>query len=91
MHIEAELDEIHGESLMELQRHLQRPLPEVLAALIDLGRRQWLDPVTAPEEPSPLYSALAEIGFIGCIEAEDSLARDYKTRLDFSHKCGDTP
>jgi len=35
MHIEIELDEIHGERLASLQQQLQKPLPDVLATLID--------------------------------------------------------
>lgn len=89
MYIEANLDEIHGQRLMDLQRRLQKPLPEVLAALIDLGQGLLREPDTNLEEPSPLYAALENIGFIGCIEAEESLAKNYKTQLDFSHKCGE--
>lgn len=91
MHIEAELDEIHGQRLMDLQRRLQRPLPEVLATLIDLGQRQLPESETDLQEPSPLFAALEDIGFVGCMEADDSLAKDYKTRLDFSPKCGNEP
>ncbi len=85
MHIEAELDDIHGQRLMDLQRRLRRPLLEVLAALIDLGQKQLPAKDADSQEPSPLYAALEGIGFVGCIEADDSLAKDYKTRLDFSH------
>ena len=35
MHIEAELDDIHSERLVLLQQSLQKPLPEVLATVID--------------------------------------------------------
>jgi hypothetical protein len=35
MHIEAELDDIHSERLALLQQRLQKPLPEVLATVID--------------------------------------------------------
>ncbi|WP_020562408.1 hypothetical protein [Methylosarcina fibrata] len=35
MHIEAELDEIHTQRLTLLQQRWQKPLPEVLAILID--------------------------------------------------------
>lgn len=35
MHIEAELDDIHSQRLTLLQQRLQKPLPEVLATVID--------------------------------------------------------
>lgn len=35
MHIQAELDDIHTQRLTLLQQRLQKPLPEVLAILID--------------------------------------------------------
>jgi len=35
MHIETELDDIHSERLVLLQQRLQKPLPEVLATVID--------------------------------------------------------
>ena len=35
MYIEAELDEIHTERLLRLQRQLQKPLAEVVAIAID--------------------------------------------------------
>lgn len=44
MYIEAKLDEIHGQRLMDIQRRLQKPLPEVLAALIDLGQEHCASP-----------------------------------------------
>ncbi|MGD0961603.1 MAG: PIN domain-containing protein [Methylomonas sp.] len=35
MHIEADLDEIHSQRLMQLRQRLQKPLPEVLETVID--------------------------------------------------------
>jgi hypothetical protein len=40
MHIETDLDQLHIERLMQLQAQLQRPLPEVLAAAIDMFYEQ---------------------------------------------------
>jgi hypothetical protein len=42
MHIETELDDIHGQRLIELLVCWQKPLPEVLAAIIDLAMAQTL-------------------------------------------------
>ncbi|MEW6038461.1 MAG: hypothetical protein AB1648_09465 [Pseudomonadota bacterium] len=86
MHIEAELDDVHSERLLQLQRRLQKPLSEVIAAAIDAALLQQ----TAPEEtqPSPLYRAFDEAGLIGCIETNEQLATTYKQKLDFFHKHG---
>ena len=35
MHLETELDDIHSERLAQLQRQLQKPLSEIIAAAID--------------------------------------------------------
>ena len=52
MHIEADLDEIHGERLADLQLRLQKPLSEVLATVIDWA---WSQTPQAPDAlPEPL-------------------------------------
>jgi len=87
MPIETELDDIHAERLTLLQRRLQKPLAEILAAAIDklaFSQPDWVNDV----EPSPLLRALEKIGFVGCIEADENLATHYKKQLDFSDKCG---
>ena len=43
---------------------------------------------TAATADSPLYQSLEEIGFVGCIESDDQLSQTYKSRMDFSNKCG---
>jgi hypothetical protein len=44
-----------------------------------------------PEEEyvSPLYKALEEAGFVGCIEADEQLSTTYKQKLDFARKYGE--
>lgn len=37
---------------------------------------------------SALYQAMTATGFIGCIDTNEQLATTYKSRLDFSAKCG---
>ena len=87
MHLSTELDEIHAERLAQLQRQLQKPLSEIIAAAIDKLAFSQLE--TGNEtEASPLYQALEKIGFIGCIEDDENLSTTYKESLDFSHKCG---
>ncbi len=51
MHIEAELDENHAQRLIALQQRLQKPLPEVLAMLIDLASEQTNENFIALPEP----------------------------------------
>jgi len=46
---------------------------------------------TAATAESPLYQSLEEIGFVGCIESDDQLSQTYKSRMDFSNKCGEKP
>jgi len=46
LHIEAELDPIHAERLTRLQVRLRKPLPDVLANLIDLGLAKLDQPVS---------------------------------------------
>jgi hypothetical protein len=36
---------------------------------------------TPQETPSPLYAALEAIGFVGCIDDDENLSVDYKSRL----------
>ena len=50
------------------------------------------EPAPASDAPntsdSALYQALTAAGFIGCIDTNEQLATTYKSRLDFSAKCG---
>lgn len=53
-------------------------------------------PVTKKSDSSPtassgssLFQELEQIGFVGCIASDAQLSQTYKTRLDFSNKCGD--
>ncbi|MDZ7758676.1 MAG: hypothetical protein U5L00_00240 [Desulfovermiculus sp.] len=46
---------------------------------------------TAATVDSPLYQALEEIGFVGCLESDEQLSQTYKSRMDFSNKCGEKP
>ena len=53
-------------------------------------------PVTKKSDSSPtassgssLFQELEQIGFVGCIASDAQLSQTYKTRLDFSNKCGE--
>lgn len=37
---------------------------------------------------SAFFQALESIDFIGCIDSDEQLSTTYKSRLDFSGKCG---
>ncbi len=43
---------------------------------------------TADEGDSPLFRALTEAGFVGCIDTNEQLSTHYKDHLDFSAKVG---
>ncbi|NBC13961.1 MAG: hypothetical protein GVY09_11575 [Gammaproteobacteria bacterium] len=86
MHIEADLDPIRGQRLRALQDRLKRPLEEVLGVAIDAAFRDLEPGAQQGEPPSSLFEALDAIGFVGCIEDDEELASDYKSRIDFSVK-----
>ena len=56
------------------RRGLPRVVPQVANALADT-------------EDSPLFQALTEAGFVGCINTDDQLATHYKRQIDFSGWC----
>jgi hypothetical protein len=88
MHIEAEIDPAHGERLRVLQDRLQRPMEEVLGVAIDAAFRDLEVSIEQGERPSALFEALDAIGYVGCIEDDEDLAADYKSKIDFSTKSG---
>ena len=47
IHIEAEMDSVHAERLACLQARLRKPLPDVLADVIDLALAKLDQPVPA--------------------------------------------
>jgi hypothetical protein len=79
MRIEAELDDIHAERLLQLQRRLNKPLAEVVADML----AQALD--EAPEPPETegqkLLRILEEHGLLGCMEGDGNLSVEYKKHL----------
>jgi hypothetical protein len=79
MHIEAELDDIHAERLLQLQRRLNKPLAEVVADML----AQALD--ASPEPPETegqkLLRILEEEGLIGCMHGDGKLSVEYKKHL----------
>lgn len=58
MHIEAELDDIHSQQLTLLQQQLQKPLPEVLATVIEWATN-YQQQFPPPNSESERLAALA--------------------------------
>jgi prophage tail gpP-like protein len=79
MHIEAELDTVHAERLLELQQRLQKPLPEIVADILSTAIDARIE---APEtEGQKMLNIFAEEGLIGCLQGDGNLSVDYKQHL----------
>lgn len=79
MHIEAELDDVHAERLLELQQRLQKPLSEVVT---DILTKAIDARIAAPEnEGQKMLNIFAEEGLIGCLNGDGNLSVDYKQHL----------
>jgi hypothetical protein len=84
MHIEAELDDVHADRLLELQQRLQKPLSEVLAVAIDAALWQQ---DASKLSGYQLFRAFERAGLFGYLEAEQDLSVNFN-QLDFSGKHG---
>jgi len=87
------LSQIQAETAT-LPYHVQT---QVLDFVQFVKRRHGLPSVTptptdarSDDEDSPMYRALTEAGFVGCIESGEQLSTHYKEFLDFSAKVGAT-
>lgn len=79
MHIEAELDTVHAERLLQLQQRLQKPLPEIVADILSTAIDARIE---APEtEGQKMLNIFAEEGLIGCLQGDGNLSVDYKQHL----------
>ncbi len=79
MHIEADLDDIHAERLLELQQRLNKPLPELVAQI--LARAIDDNPTPAETEGQRIYRLFDEAGLIGCMEGDGHSSVNYKEHL----------
>jgi hypothetical protein len=79
MHIEAELDTVHAERLLELQQRLQKPLPEVVADILSTAIDARIE--ASETEGQKMLSIFAEEGLIGCLQGDGNLSVDYKQHL----------
>jgi len=89
MHIEAELDATHAERLLELQQRFNKSLSDTIAELIDANWAQVIASKTE-SDTSEIYQAFSAAGLIGCISTGEELSTNYKEKMDFSGKVGDT-
>lgn len=79
MHIESELDDHHSEHLLELQKRLNKPLPDVVAEILTKA----IDATSAPAETEggKVLRIMEEHGLLGCIEGDGRLSVEYKKHL----------
>lgn len=79
MHIEAELDDVYAERLLELQQRLQKTLSEIVA---DIVTKAIDARIQAPEtEGQKMLSIFADEGLIGCIHGGGNLSVNYNQHL----------
>ncbi len=70
MHIEAELDDIHSQRLAMLQERLQKPLPEVLATVIDWAVNYQPPGVNIPEETGNEAERQAALAYLTTVSID---------------------
>jgi len=79
MHIEAELDDIYAERLLELQQRLLKPLSEIVADIVTKAIDARIE---APEtEGQKMLNIFADEGLIGCLHGDGNLFVNYKQHL----------
>jgi hypothetical protein len=79
MHIEAELDDIHTERLLKLQRQLHKTLPELVQEILTQAiDAKFVQPET---EGQRIYRLFDEAGLVGCMEGDGTLSTNYKDHL----------
>jgi hypothetical protein len=79
MHIEAELDDVYAERLLELQKHTNKPLPQLVAEM--LAKIIDQTPVPAETEGQKVLRILQAHQLLGCMEEDARLSVDYKKHL----------
>ncbi len=79
MHIQADLDDIHAERLLELQKRLNKPLPELVTEMLTRAIDEIPDPKET--EGQRIYRLFDEAGLVGCMEGDGHLSVNYKEHL----------
>lgn len=79
MHVETELDDVHAERLLQLQKQSNKSLPQLVAEILSKAIDETVIP---PEtEGQKVLRILEEHGLLGCMEDDGHLAVDYKKHL----------
>ena len=79
MHVEIELDDVHAERLLQLQKQSNKSLPQLVAEILSKAIDETVIP---PEtEGQKVLRILEEHGLLGCMEGDGRLAVDYKKHL----------
>lgn len=76
MRIEAELDEIHTERLLRLQRKLKKPMAQLTAEILAKAIDQATEAALYETEGERIYRILEEAGLIGCFEGDGNPSVD---------------
>jgi len=79
MHIEAELDDFYTERLLELQKHTNKPIRQLVAEM--LAKAIDETPVPAETEGQKVLRILEAHQLLGCMDDDSSLSVDYKKHL----------
>ena len=79
MHIEAELDDVYTERLLELQKRLNKSLPQLIAEM--LAKAIDETPIPPETEGQKVLRILEKHELLGCMEGNGHLTVDYKKHL----------
>ncbi len=71
MHIEAELDDLHAERLLEIQRHSNKSLPQLVAEILAKAIEETT--ISPETEGQKVLRILEEHGLLGCMEGDSNL------------------
>lgn len=79
MHIETELDDVYAERLVELQKHLNKSLSQLVAEMLAKAIDEM--PIPVETEGQKVLRILEAHQLLGCMEGDGSLSVDYKKHL----------
>lgn len=77
MQIELELDEVHTNRLLALQKSLNKPLAEVATLLLSKA----VDEYSTETEGLKMLKIMDKHGILGCMEGNGRLSVEYKQHL----------
>ena len=87
MQITADLDTQHLEKLKELELLLRKTPSELITLAIDEIYKLRKVFESELNEGQQAYQLMQQSGFIGSFEDNGDLSENYKSYLDWSHKC----